>query len=90
MQPVFGSSANTSMTGSKFRLEDVDAPVRSAATIEVDYGLVKYANDAAISSTILDLQTYQVHRYGVCFDQISDILSRWFHIDLPPKPGSAS
>lgn len=86
---VFGSSANTSMTGSKFRLEDVDAPVREVATIEVDRGLVTYANTRAISSTIIDLGTWQVHRYGVCFDQIADALRRWFGIELP-RPTEAA
>jgi tRNA A37 threonylcarbamoyladenosine synthetase subunit TsaC/SUA5/YrdC len=87
---VFGSSANTSMTGSKFRLEDVDAPVREVATVEIDRGLVKYANDRGISSTIIDLATWQVHRYGVCFDQISDALQRWFGISLPQRAAVAA
>jgi tRNA A37 threonylcarbamoyladenosine synthetase subunit TsaC/SUA5/YrdC len=85
-RPVLGSSANRSLSGSKFRLEDVDAEVRAVAAIEIDYGLCRYANPRAISSTIIDLKTFQVHRYGVCFDQIADILKRWFGIELAPMP----
>lgn len=85
-RPVLGSSANRSLSGSKFLLEDVDIEVRNAAQIEIDYGLCRYANPRAISSTIIDLATFQVHRYGVCFDQIADILRRWFNIILPPMP----
>ena len=85
-RPVLGSSANRSLSGSKFRLEDVDAAVRAVAAIEIDYGLCRYANPRAISSTIIDLKTFQVHRYGVCFDQIADILKRWFGIELAPMP----
>lgn len=85
-RPVMGSSANVSLGGSKFRLQDVEAPVRDAAAITVDYGLSRYNNLLAISSTIIDLGNYEVHRFGVCYEQISDILSRHFSIDLPPMP----
>ncbi len=90
LRPVLGSSANRSLTGSKFRLEDVDAEVRGVADIQVDYGLCRYANARGISSTIIDLKTFQVHRYGVCFAQIADVLKRHFGIELPPEQASAA
>ncbi|MEP9349078.1 Sua5/YciO/YrdC/YwlC family protein [Xanthobacter sp. KR7-225] len=86
MRPVLGSSANRSLTGSKYRLQDVDREVRDIAAIEIDYGLSRYANPEGISSTIIDLKSFQVHRYGVCFEQISDILNRHFQIQLPARP----
>ncbi len=89
-RPVLGSSANRSLTGSKFRLQDVDPEVRSVADIEIDYGLCRYANPLGVSSTIIDLKTFQVHRYGACFDQIADILARGFNITLPSRPESAA
>jgi tRNA A37 threonylcarbamoyladenosine synthetase subunit TsaC/SUA5/YrdC len=85
-RPVLGSSANRSLSGSKFRLEDVEAEVRAIAQIEVDYGMCKYANPRAISSTIIDLRDLSVLRYGVCFEQIADIFKRWFDVTLPPMP----
>lgn len=85
-RPVLGSSANRSLSGSKFRLEDVDAEVRAVADVEIDYGLCRYANPRAVSSTIIDLKTFEVHRYGACFDQIADVLKRGFAITLPPAP----
>lgn len=84
--PVLGSSANKSETGSKFRAEDIDPEVRDAADLIVDYGLCRYHNAIGTSSTIVDLQDFSVLRWGVCFDQISDILSRFFKIDLAPNP----
>ena len=87
-RPVLGSSANRSLSGSKFRLEDVDPEVRAVASVAVDYGLSRYANPRAISSTIIDLKTFQVHRHGVCFEQIADILQRWFGIALAPMPAA--
>ena len=89
MLPVLGSSANRSLLGSKFRLEDVEAEIRETADLEVDYGLCRYANERGISSTIIDLVSWEVHRYGVCFDQIADILARHFRIELLHKPGTA-
>lgn len=85
-QPVMGSSANVSLGGSKFRLQDVEAPVRDAASITVDYGLSRYNNPLAISSTIIDLGNFEVHRFGVCYEQIRDILKRHFALDLPQMP----
>ena len=75
-QPVFGSSANTSLTGSKYRFEDIDAEVREAADIYFDYGLCRYANDAGRSSTIVDFTTFAVVREGVIFDAVKAAFSR--------------
>jgi len=86
LTPVLGSSANRSETGSKFRVEDIDPEVRAAADLVIDYGLCRYNNPIGTSSTIIDLQTYEVLRRGVCFDQIQDILRRWFRIELPGPP----
>jgi tRNA A37 threonylcarbamoyladenosine synthetase subunit TsaC/SUA5/YrdC len=80
--PLFGSSANTSLRGSKYRLEDIEAPVRAAADIAFDHGLGKYANDAGRSSTIIDLRDFKTIRVGVCYERICEILLEEFAIDL--------
>lgn len=69
-RPVFGSSANTSLTGSKYRLDEVDENVRDAADISVDYGVSRYANPDGRSSTIIDFRDFTVIRPGVEFDRI--------------------
>jgi len=79
---VFGSSANLSLTGSKYRLGDIDASVRAAAALALDYGTSKYANPDGRSSTIIDFRTYTVVRHGVCFEQIHDIFDQEFGIAL--------
>lgn len=86
--PIMGSSANVSLTGSKFRLEDVEQQVRDAADIEIDYGLVKHHNPELISSTIIDVTTFDVHRFGANYEMISDILKRHFGMTLPEKPAA--
>ena len=52
--PVLGSSANTSLTGSKYNLDDIDLPVIKAADILIDGGTSKYKNEKGRSSTIID------------------------------------
>ena len=80
--PILGSSANTSLTGSKFTLAEVDGEVRRAADLEIDGGKSKYANPEGVSSTIIDLRSYKTLRKGVCYDAIAGILKRDFKIDL--------
>ena len=83
--PLFGSSANLSLTGTKFRVEDIEPEIKAIADIVIDHGLAKYHLYRA-SSTLLDLDTMEVVRHGACFEIIADILKRQFDITLPPPP----
>ncbi|MES1925885.1 Sua5/YciO/YrdC/YwlC family protein [Salinisphaera sp. T31B1] len=80
--PVLGSSANTSLKGSKYRLQDIEAEVRDATDIQIDHGRSKYANDEGRSSTIIDFRDFSVLRVGVCFDQLETVFSDRFGITL--------
>lgn len=82
LAPIFGSSANTSLKGSKYRLQDVEGQVREAAAIEIDYGLSKYANDQGRSSTIIDFRDFTVVRVGVCFDRLQAAFKTRFGVTL--------
>ncbi len=79
---VFGSSANVSLTGSKYRYEDVDQPVRDAAAIHFDYGQSKYAHKDGLSSTIIDFTDFSVIRVGHCFDQLKNAFATRFGVTL--------
>ena len=79
---VVGSSANLSLAGTKYRLEDVEAPVRAAAELALDGGVSRYRNDEGYASTIVDLRDFRTVRRGVCYERICDILLREFRIDL--------
>lgn len=83
--PLFGSSANISLSGTKFRIEDISPEIKAIADISVDYGLLKY-HLYGCSSTLLEVETLKVVRFGSCYENIADILQRHFRIDLPPKP----
>ncbi len=80
--PVFGSSANTSLSGSKYDYDAIDEPVRAAADIHFDYGRSKYANPDGRSSTIIDFRDFSVVRVGVCFDQLRRAFKSRFDVDL--------
>jgi tRNA A37 threonylcarbamoyladenosine synthetase subunit TsaC/SUA5/YrdC len=86
--PLFGSSANRSLQGTKFRVEDIEPDVRAIADIVVDYGLRKYHLYKA-SSTLLDIRSMAVIRVGSCYELIADVLRRRFAVDLPPAGAAA-
>ena len=81
--PLFGSSANKSMSGTKFRVEDIQPEIKAIADVTIDYGLRKYHLYKA-SSTLLNVMTMEVVRVGSCYELIGDILHRHFGIELPP------
>ena len=78
---VVGSSANLSLQGTKFCVEDIEPAVIDAADLVIDYGLMRWANYRK-SSTMINVHDFSVVRHGSCFDLISDILQRHFSIKL--------
>ncbi len=79
--PVLGSSANTSLTGSKYRLADVELPVRNEADLVIDYGSTKYSHPHGMGSSIIALPDLQPIREGIAFDRICDIIRDEFGTD---------
>ena len=88
LHPPFGSSANLSLSGTKFRVEDIEPEMIAIADIVIDRGLRLYRLYRA-SSTLLDLETFEVVRHGGCFELIADALQHRFGITLPPPPACA-
>ena len=82
---LFGSSANRSMTGTKFDGADIEPEIRAIAAVVIDYGLMKY-HPWRQSSTILNLATLEVVRFGSCYENLRSILRRHFKAELPVKP----
>ena len=79
---VFGSSANLSLTGSKYRYQDIDQPIRDAAAVYFDYGQSKYAHKDGLSSTIIDFKDFSVVRVGHCFEQLKKAFATRFGATL--------
>lgn len=86
--PVIGSSANVSLRGVKFRVEDIEKQIIDAADIVIDYGLMRWRVYAK-SSTMINIGDYSVVRHGSCFDLISEVCRRHFGIALAPPPDGA-
>jgi tRNA A37 threonylcarbamoyladenosine synthetase subunit TsaC/SUA5/YrdC len=84
--PVIGSSANLSLRGTKFRVEDIEPDILEAADLVIDYGLMRWAHYAR-SSTMINVHDFTVVRQGSCYDLISDILRRHYDIELRPAAG---
>lgn len=84
--PLMGSSANVSLTGSKFTLADVQDSLKQGCDIVLDYGTSAYANDYAIGSTIIELPSWKVLRWGGCFEQQAAIVHKVFGVELPSRP----
>ena len=78
---VVGSSANVSLKGTKYRVEDIEPEVLTVADVVIDYGLMRWACYGT-SSTMLDLRDFSVVRKGACFDLIQDLLIRHFGIHI--------
>ncbi len=79
---MFGSSANTSLKGSKYRFGDIEQEVRDACAIGFDYGTSKYINDEGRSSTIIDFRDFSVIRVGVVFDRVAEAFRRHGGVEL--------
>ena len=88
--PLMGSSANVSLTGSKFRLADVQESLKNGCDLMLDYGTSQYENEHAIGSTIIELPSWKVLRWGGCFEQQAAIIKKHFGVDLPGRPASGS
>jgi tRNA A37 threonylcarbamoyladenosine synthetase subunit TsaC/SUA5/YrdC len=85
--PLFGSSANLSLSGTKFRIEDIEPEIIAIADIVIDHGLQAFHFYRA-SSTLLNVETLEVVRFGSCYADIAYVLKRHFRIDLPPMPAA--
>jgi tRNA A37 threonylcarbamoyladenosine synthetase subunit TsaC/SUA5/YrdC len=80
--PIFGSSANLTNTGTKFRVEDIPRELLDIADTVVDHGLRKYHRYQR-SATLINFETMEVVRRGSCYELIADVLARHFDVQLP-------
>ncbi len=81
-QPLIGSSANRSLSGTKFTVEAIEPEIKAIADVIIDHGLQKYHAYAA-SSTLLNVETLDVVRIGSCYENIRYVVERHFGVALP-------
>lgn len=87
--PVFGSSANISGGGQRYRIADIEPELIDVADIVLDYGIPEYHHYRA-AATLINFETLEVVRFGACYDLIADVLGRHFGLLLPSDPGRDS
>lgn len=80
--PIFGSSANLTNTGTKFRVQDIPQELLAIADTVIDHGLRKYHRYQR-SATLINFETMEVVREGSCYELIADVLHRHFDVRLP-------
>ena len=88
--PLFGSSANVSLTGSKFEMDEVEAEVQAGCDLVLGYGRSRYANQWLIGSTIIELPSWKVLRFGGLYEEQARIVKKHFDVELPPRPVAGS
>lgn len=88
--PLFGSSANVSLSGSKFEFEDVEARLKAGVDLALGYGRSKYANPWLVGSTIIELPTWRVLRFGGLWERQQEIVKRRLGVELPSRPTEGS
>jgi tRNA A37 threonylcarbamoyladenosine synthetase subunit TsaC/SUA5/YrdC len=84
--PVFGSSANISGRGQRYRVADIEPELLEIADIVLDYGIPEYHQYKAAAS-LINFDTLEVVRFGACYELIADVLHRHFGLILPSDPG---
>lgn len=82
--PIFGSSANLTNTGTKFRVQDIPPELSGIADTVIDHGLRKYHRYQK-SATLIDFRTLEVVRKGSCYELVADVLARHFGVQLPTE-----
>jgi len=87
-RPVFGSSANRSLAGSKFVFGDIEPEVLAATDLTLDRGNSRYSNDRGLGSSIIDLRDFKPVRIGICFTELQAVASKHFGIEIPNQVAS--
>ncbi|NCX92606.1 MAG: hypothetical protein EBX03_13675 [Rhodobacteraceae bacterium] len=79
---VFGSSANMSLSGSKYDFKDVEIELRNKVDLALDGGKTKFSHPDGLGSTIIDLDTFEPFRIGIRFQEIRKIAKDKLNIDI--------
>jgi len=82
---VFGSSANMSLSGSKYDFESIEPELREAVDLAIDGGATRYSNPKGFGSSIIDLDTFRPFRIGIKFEEICAIAKAELGIDIPAE-----
>lgn len=89
---MFGTSANLTGQGQRFRIEDIEPSVRNKVDLVVDYGLQKW-HVYGRGGINFDVENMKFLRMGAGYEVFRDRLIRWFphllqeaNVELPADP----
>lgn len=85
-KPLMGSSANVSNSGSKFKLEDVQDTLKAGCELVLGYGTSRYINEFGMGSTIVELPSWRILRWGGLFEVQAALVERHFGVRWPERP----
>lgn len=74
---MFGTSANLTGQGQRFRIEDIEPSVRDSVDLIIDYGLQKW-HAYGRGGVNFDVENMKVLRMGACYEVFRDRMIRWF------------
>lgn len=77
-----GSSANSSLKGSRYSVAEIESEILDIADVVIDYGPSRYRSEDGVSSTMIDFANFRVQRAGVCYEQIARVLEQEFGVRL--------
>jgi tRNA A37 threonylcarbamoyladenosine synthetase subunit TsaC/SUA5/YrdC len=89
-KPLMGSSANVSSSGSKFKLKDVQTELKEGCDLVLGYGTSRYDNEFGMGSTIVELPSWKILRWGGCFEAQTKIVEKEFGVSWPERPRDGS
>ena len=89
-KPLMGSSANVSSSGSKFKLKDVQTELKEGSDLVLGYGTSRYDNKFGMGSTIVELPSWKILRWGGCFEAQTKIVEKEFGVSWPERPRDGS
>lgn len=78
---IFGSSANLTLRGTHFAVDEIEPQIRAIADVTIDYGVLKY-KPYGCSSTLLDVEEMKIYRRGIAYEAIKLILRRHFNVSI--------
>ena len=80
------TESDTLESDNNFLVEDIELEIKAIADIIIDHGLRKY-HFYRQSSTLLNVETFEVVRHGSNFEIIADICRRRFGVTLAEPMG---
>ena len=72
------------------KLEDVQTELKEGCDLVLGYGTSRYDNEFGMGSTIVELPSWKILRWGGCFEAQAKIVEKEFGVSWPERPREGS